>query len=623
MSKSPDAFRTISEVADWLEIQAHVLRFWESKFTQVKPVKRAGGRRYYRPSDMLLLGGIQHLLHDKGLSIKEVQALIREQGVQHVQDLSKPLDPEEAEQEADTPPPSKWADPAEQDTQKPRPKPVDRDPLEEEPQQVARKAAPPTPPPFSPPAPAPSPAPPASDSVSNATEATAGPAETTEAPAPEGPEATASMTAATGEMPPQPGGDMAAAELSASDVPAAAPASALPAEPQPSQTPPEPSADTAAHPTADADERAQPQQPPVPAGQIAMPLDLPDAAPPARDLPHSTASAPRSASPTPAIPGQQDFFGAPDVAESDLPPATPESAPSPTSPEPLSPPLEPAADHDFATPPPTAIEPGVAEGVAEEGPGAPQEETDAADDSHHAPLTTPDAAPVAPPEPITAEEAHLVEDDGAAAADLPADDSAAYPSDPDQPAAPVLAEPRADAPASEVTDQLAAAMAQAALVDEPPHESGDTATTPLDLPDLKPDPDAPAAPTEDALAAPPAPAEDGSAPMAPAFPSADMPEAADDDIDADVAERADHTDPTDAPAESPLNAQQQMAPDDDTVEPMPPLAPAATPQPEADSSAGGAMSAGVLSRLSALEHLPPDARGALAEIVRDLRNCLS
>ena len=61
MSKSPDAFRTISEVADWLGVQAHVLRFWESRFTQVKPVKRAGGRRYYRPNDMRLLGGIKKL----------------------------------------------------------------------------------------------------------------------------------------------------------------------------------------------------------------------------------------------------------------------------------------------------------------------------------------------------------------------------------------------------------------------------------------------------------------------------------------------------------------------------------------------------------------------------------
>lgn len=92
MSKSPDAFRTISEVADWLGVQAHVLRFWESKFSQVKPVKRAGGRRYYRPADMLLLGGIKKLLHDDGLTIKGVQKMIREQGVAQVSDLSQMLD---------------------------------------------------------------------------------------------------------------------------------------------------------------------------------------------------------------------------------------------------------------------------------------------------------------------------------------------------------------------------------------------------------------------------------------------------------------------------------------------------------------------------------------------------
>ncbi|WP_239113252.1 MerR family transcriptional regulator [Shimia biformata] len=92
MAKSPDAFRTISEVADWLDTQAHVLRFWESKFPQVKPVKRAGGRRYYRPADMLLLGGIKHLLHDEGMTIKGAQKLLREQGVKHVSGLSQPLD---------------------------------------------------------------------------------------------------------------------------------------------------------------------------------------------------------------------------------------------------------------------------------------------------------------------------------------------------------------------------------------------------------------------------------------------------------------------------------------------------------------------------------------------------
>ena len=92
MSKSPDAFRTISEVADWLGVQAHVLRFWESKFSQVKPVKRAGGRRYYRPADMLLLGGIKKLLHEDGLTIKGAQKLLREHGVPYVADMSQPLD---------------------------------------------------------------------------------------------------------------------------------------------------------------------------------------------------------------------------------------------------------------------------------------------------------------------------------------------------------------------------------------------------------------------------------------------------------------------------------------------------------------------------------------------------
>ena len=92
MSKAPDAFRTISEVAEWLEKPTHVLRFWESKFPQVKPVKRAGGRRYYRPDDMQLLGGIKTLLHDDGMTIKGVQKLLREQGIKHVSAFSPPLD---------------------------------------------------------------------------------------------------------------------------------------------------------------------------------------------------------------------------------------------------------------------------------------------------------------------------------------------------------------------------------------------------------------------------------------------------------------------------------------------------------------------------------------------------
>lgn len=92
MGKSAEAFRTISEVAEWLGIPTHVLRFWESKFTQIKPVKRAGGRRYYRPNDMLLIGGIRKLLHEDGMTIKGAQKVLREKGVKYVASLSQELD---------------------------------------------------------------------------------------------------------------------------------------------------------------------------------------------------------------------------------------------------------------------------------------------------------------------------------------------------------------------------------------------------------------------------------------------------------------------------------------------------------------------------------------------------
>ena len=78
MAKSADAFRTISEVADWLETPAHVLRFWESKFSRSNLSSAPGGRRYYRPADMLLLGGIKKLLHEDGMTIKGVQKILRE-----------------------------------------------------------------------------------------------------------------------------------------------------------------------------------------------------------------------------------------------------------------------------------------------------------------------------------------------------------------------------------------------------------------------------------------------------------------------------------------------------------------------------------------------------------------
>ncbi|WP_454848965.1 MerR family transcriptional regulator [Rhizobium binxianense] len=80
LDKSPDAFRTISEVADDLDLPQHVLRFWETRFPQIKPMKRGGGRRYYRPEDVDLLKGIRHLLYDHGYTIKGVQKLLKANG---------------------------------------------------------------------------------------------------------------------------------------------------------------------------------------------------------------------------------------------------------------------------------------------------------------------------------------------------------------------------------------------------------------------------------------------------------------------------------------------------------------------------------------------------------------
>ena len=82
--KSPEAYRTIGEVSEMLGVAQHVLRFWESRFSQIKPVKRAGNRRYYRPDDIALIRRIRELLHDEGYSIRGVQKLLRSSGVKAV-----------------------------------------------------------------------------------------------------------------------------------------------------------------------------------------------------------------------------------------------------------------------------------------------------------------------------------------------------------------------------------------------------------------------------------------------------------------------------------------------------------------------------------------------------------
>jgi DNA-binding transcriptional MerR regulator len=84
MERPADAFRTISEVAEDLDLPQHVLRFWETRFTQIKPMKRGGGRRYYRPDDIELLRAIRHLLYGEGYTIRGVQRILKEQGAKAV-----------------------------------------------------------------------------------------------------------------------------------------------------------------------------------------------------------------------------------------------------------------------------------------------------------------------------------------------------------------------------------------------------------------------------------------------------------------------------------------------------------------------------------------------------------
>ena len=101
VEKAPDAFRTISEVAVELDVPQHVLRFWESRFRDIKPMKRGGGRRYYRPDDVDLLRGIRHLLYGEGYTIRGVQRILREQGIKFVQAVWQPGAPQPSHRRGD------------------------------------------------------------------------------------------------------------------------------------------------------------------------------------------------------------------------------------------------------------------------------------------------------------------------------------------------------------------------------------------------------------------------------------------------------------------------------------------------------------------------------------------
>lgn len=108
VEKSPDAFRTISEAAEELDVPQHVLRFWETRFTQIKPMKRAGGRRYYRPADVELLKGIRSLLYRDGYTIRGVQKILKEDGASYVAGVGRgEIEPRkrEGDEMASAPPP--------------------------------------------------------------------------------------------------------------------------------------------------------------------------------------------------------------------------------------------------------------------------------------------------------------------------------------------------------------------------------------------------------------------------------------------------------------------------------------------------------------------------------------
>jgi DNA-binding transcriptional MerR regulator len=111
VDKAPDAFRTISEVADELNLPQHVLRFWETRFQQIKPLKRGGGRRYYRPDDVDLLRGIRHLLYGEGYTIRGAQRIVKDHGIKFVQSVWKSGAPQPARAPAAEPVESDIAEP--------------------------------------------------------------------------------------------------------------------------------------------------------------------------------------------------------------------------------------------------------------------------------------------------------------------------------------------------------------------------------------------------------------------------------------------------------------------------------------------------------------------------------
>ncbi|SPF80337.1 MerR family transcriptional regulator [Pseudoprimorskyibacter insulae] len=302
MSKSKDAFRTISEVADWLDTPAHVLRFWESKFTQVKPVKRAGGRRYYRPADMMLLGGLKKLLHEDGLTIKGAQKVLREQGVKYVSGLSQPVDPEDDTLNADL----------DQFAEAPFVE-VEAEPERETVVPFAKPAVPARPP-LEAAAPAEQPA---DDPTQTNEEAQVAATDAGDAPAPNAP---APLEAAAPQHTPQPEDEAQQSD----EVQAGTPdpvAETAPDIAEPAGNTPDPEAETAAH-VAQQDDSSEPVT--FNDSEPSLPFDLPEFTRPAA---RGTPAEDQVVDPTDAAPAETD---------SPVPVSVSDPAPAQSTPEPMA-----------------------------------------------------------------------------------------------------------------------------------------------------------------------------------------------------------------------------------------------------------------------------------------------
>ncbi|WP_271879718.1 MerR family transcriptional regulator [Phaeobacter italicus] len=568
MSKSPDAFRTISEVAEWLGIQAHVLRFWESKFTQIKPVKRAGGRRYYRPADVDLLGSIKVLLHDQGMAIKDVQALLREHGAAHVASLADPDAPSAAQGDAA----ASDVEPIENASADP----VQGDVIEATVEATFEPVEPPA-------APAPTPSAPAAAPGAWAEPASPAPATAAPTPAPQAmPPAAEAPQAAPTPVQADPAQPVQTQPVQTQPV------QTQPVQPQPVQTQPQMQAQPQVQPTvqppaappaaaSDVAEKAQPTPTPAPAAptyaapvqdgvtQAAAPMQAP--ADPAPSYQPQAPSALAHGATAPIV-GTGDDAPAPQA------PAAAVSTPAAAGPAPIVPTASPSVSVD-----------PVQAAVSETGdihPPEPQSETALPQTSFGAAAGTSAAVPTydgAPTAPQPAQST-LFGESTEAPAPFPAVPASAAPST----AVPASAEPVATPPAQPATSDGAGEHLQPDLlgdlpqIEEPAELIEAADSLPSDLPPvaevdrLAPAPEDVEAAAVEAPSAPQSPLPEDTAPATPFADAADEPPAPNvTDAPTFAADMPAQTAPQEAPATDIFAAETAVDAPADLTEPSQPV----------------------------------------------------